>query len=151
MAAELTMAASALEHGDYSRAVLAKKIMEKFQLKAWKMSASMWKQILVLDAKVAYDATASEVAPTDRKLIVDIAILKEALEDEESKNFLRWVPGREIPGDGLTKWHGNGALEKVLTENFWSLCDTEFAAEMRKPVADPQKVLRERSTSRGLC
>ena len=106
MAAELSMAASAFEHGDYVRAVLSEMTMQRFDIKAWKMSASLWRHILVMDAKVAYDAIASEVAPTDRKLIVDIAILRETLEDGESNTFLRWVPGREIPGDGLTKSYG---------------------------------------------
>ena len=149
MAAELSMAASSFEHGDYVRAVLAEMTQRGFSLRSWKMSASLWRHILVLDAKVAYDAIASEVAPTDRKLIVDIAILKETLEDAESNSFLRWVPGREIPCDGLTKWNGNGSLEKVLKDCLWSLCDTALAAELRKRVAMRKRVLRSQSTIRG--
>ena len=88
-----------------------------------------------MDAKVAYDALNSETAPTDRKLIVDIAVLREALEDTAESGFVRWVPGKEIPSDGLTKWYGNGALERVLCEGRWSLMDTETAAELRRQVA----------------
>ena len=88
-----------------------------------------------MDAKVAYDALNGETAPTDRKLIVDIAVLREALEDTAESGFLRWVPGKEIPSDGLTKWYGNGALERVLCEGRWSLMDTETAAELRRQVA----------------
>ena len=142
MAAELSAAASAFEHGDYVRAVLAEVVQRDFQLRAWKIAASMWRHVMVLDAKVAYDAIASEVAPTDRKLIVDIAILRETLEDVDGNSFLRWVPGREIPGDGLTKWFGNGALEKVLTLGVWTLCDTPLAAELRRRVAERKRQLK---------
>jgi len=110
-----------------------------FKLAHWKMLASQWRHILVLDAKVAYDALRSETAPTDRKLIVDIAVLRETLEDEAGHGFVRWVPGREIPGDGLTKWSANGSLETILFSGKWSLTDNEVAAELRRRVADRKR------------
>lgn len=139
MAAELSVAATAFEHGDYVRAVLGEMLDPTFKLREWKIAASMWKHVLVMDAKVAYDAIASEVSPTDRKLIVDIALLRETLEDPEGNSFLRWVPGKEIPGDGLTKWHANGALERVLQDGWWSLCDTKLAAELRRRIAERKR------------
>lgn len=139
MAAELSMAATAYEHGDYVRAVFAEIMRPNFRLAHWKMLASQWRHILVLDAKVAYDALRSETAPTDRKLIVDIAVLREALEDEAGHGFVRWVPGREIPGDGLTKWSANGSLEAILFSGKWSLTDNEVAAELRRRVADRKR------------
>jgi hypothetical protein len=154
MAAELTMAATAFEHGDYIRAVLAEIMFPRFNLKAWKMSASWWKHIMVLDAQVAFDAIVSEMAPSDRKLIVDIAILRETLEDEKGNSFLRWVPGQEMPGDGLTNWNDNGALARVLIFGVWSLCDTELAARIRRKVADRKralKVQKDHGTKGGLC
>ena len=118
MAAKLSMAASAFEHGDYDyvradyvRAVVAEMTLQRFNIKSWKINASLWRHTLVMDAKVACDAIAPEVSPTDRKLIVDIAVLRETLEDGDANSFLRWVPGREIRGDGLTKWNGNGSLD----------------------------------------
>ena len=135
MAAELSMAATAYEHGDYIRAVYAEILRPQFRLSRWKMFSSQWRHILVLDAKVAYDALQSESAPTDRKLIVDIAVLREAPEDSYGNGFVRWVPGREIPCDGLTKWYGNGSLERILCNGEWSLMDNEVAAELRRRVA----------------
>jgi hypothetical protein len=113
MAAKLSMAASAFEHGDYDyvRAVVAEMTLQRFNIKSWKISASLWRHTLVMDAKVTCDAIAPEVSPTDRKLIVYIAVLRETLEDGDANSFLRWVPGREIRGDGLTKWNGNGSLD----------------------------------------
>ena len=81
MAAELSQAATAYEHGDYVRAVWAEIMRKDFELHVWKYWASKWRRFLVLDAKVAYDALQSDNTPTDRKLIVDIAILRQALEE----------------------------------------------------------------------
>eukprot|EP00435_Cladocopium_sp_Y103_P071268 s9_g37.t1 len=142
MSAELSMAATAFEHGDYLRAVYSEILRPQFRLCKWKMFASQWKHILVLDAKVAYDALKSETAPTDRKLIVDIAVLRQALEDEAESGYVRWVPGKEIPTDGLTKWYANGSLEKIMGDGMWSLMDNETAAELRRRVAE-----RKRSSS----
>lgn len=139
MSAELSMGATAYEHGDYLRAVVAEVLRPNFRLSQWKMFASQWRHILVMDAKVAYDALKSETAPTDRKLIVDIAVLREALEDSVNSGFVRWVPGREIPCDGLTKWYANGSLERLMTTGVWSLTDTETAAELRRQVAERKR------------
>ena len=140
MAAELSQAALAYEHGDYVRAVLSEIMQPHFSLKSWKFYASHWRHVLVLDAKVAYDAIQSETAPTDRKLIVDIAILREALTDPEGQGYIRWVPGREIPGDGLTKWHANGILERILQNGMWALTDTPEARALRQRAAMRKKM-----------
>lgn len=79
---------------------------------------------------------------TDRKLIVDIAVLREALEDPLDNGFVRWVPGRDIPSDALTKWYGNGALERILTGGRWSLTDNMLAAELRRRVALRKKAAK---------
>ena len=152
MSAELSVAATAYEHGDYVRAVFAEMTCSSFMLSSWKMTASYWKHILVFDAKVAYDALQSESSPTDRKLIVDIAILREALEDPQGHSYVRWVPGREIPCDSLTKWYGNDALLHLLQEGQWSLMDTELAQELRERVAARKRLLKSQaSTKRVLC
>ena len=83
MAAELSQAATAYEHVDYVRAVWAEIVMKDFELHAWKYWASKWRHFLVLDAKVAYDALQSDNTPTDRKLIVDIAVYVRPLKSRE--------------------------------------------------------------------
>ena len=152
MAAELSEAATAYEHGDYLRAVFAEIMKPSFRPSHWKMMSSQWRHVLILDAKVAYDALKSETAPTDRKLIVDIAVLREALEDDQGHNFVRWVPGKEIPGDGLAKWYGNGSLERILLNGEWSLTDNEVAAELRRRVAERKRACKRKAeTNGGLC
>ena len=151
MATELSEAATAFEHGDYVRAVLSEMVNVKFNLRNWKLFSSNWRHVLVLDAKVAYDAISSETTPTDRKLIVDIAILREAIEMEENQAFIRWVPGREIPTDGMTKWYDNGMLVKVMECGSWSLVDTELAAKLRSVAAERKRRLKQQSKDqRGL-
>ena len=152
MSAELSVAATAYEHGDYVRAVFGEMTCSNFVLSSWKMTASLWKHILVFDAKVAYDALQSESSPTDRKLIVDIAILREALEDPQGHSYVRWVPGREIPCDSLTKWFGNDALLRVLQEGQWSLMDTQLARELRERVAARKRLQKSQASTKGvLC
>ena len=144
MAAELSVAATAFEHGDYVRTVFAEMVKPTFTLSRWKLEACCWRHVLVLDAKVAYTTlwSRSETAPTDRKLIVDIAVLREALEDPTGHSFVRWVPGREIPCDALTKWYGNPSLDKIIACGRWSLMDTPLAAELRQRAAARKRALK---------
>ena len=50
MAAELSEAATAYEHGDYVRALMAEILIPTFTARAWKMFSSRWSHVLVLDA-----------------------------------------------------------------------------------------------------
>ena len=88
----------------------------------------------------------------DRKLIVDIAILREALEDPQGHSYVRWVPGREVPCDSLTKWFGNDALLRVLQEGQWSLMDTDLAKDLREKVAMRKRLHKSQASTKGvLC
>lgn len=98
---------------------------------------------------MAYDAIQSDNSPTDRKLIVDIAVLRQPLE-EPGAGFTRWVPGKEIPSDGLTKWHGNSALERLMAEGHWSLCDTPEAETLRRKAALRKRQCKQGSKA-GMC
>lgn len=76
-----------------------------------------------------YDAFQSETAPTDRKLIVDIAVLREALEDDNDNGFMSWVSGKETLCNGFFKWYGNGALVRILYYGEGCFMDIENAAK----------------------
>ena len=67
--------------------------------------------------------------------MIDAAVLREALTEEGASNFVRWIPGREMVSDGLTKWNDNGVLLRVLTKGEWSLVDTEEARALRREAA----------------
>ena len=139
MSAELSMAAEAFEHGDFVRAVLAETLFADFEIRRWKWFASRWPHYLVIDAKTGYDVLNSEAMTSDRKIMVDAAVLREALIEEGTANYVRWIPGREMVSDGLTKWSDNGVLLQVLREGRWSLVDNEEAQRLRREAAERKK------------
>lgn len=139
MSAELSMAAESFEHGDYIRAVLAELLNAKFELRRWKWYASRWRHYLVIDAKTGYDVLNSESMTSDRKIMIDAAVLREALVMEGGQNYVRWMPGREMISDGLTKWADNQVLRRVMTTGKWSLVDTPEAKRLREEAAYRKK------------
>ena len=126
MSAELSMAAEAFEHGDFARAVLAETLFADFDIRRWKWYASRRSHYLVIDAKTGYD-------------VMNSAVLREALIEEGTGNYVRWIPGRETVSDGLTKWGDNGVLLQVLREGRWSLVDTEEAQRLRREAAERKR------------
>ena len=83
-----------------------------------------------------YDAFQSETAPTDRKLIVDIAVLCEVLENDNDNGFVSWVWGKETLCNGFFKWYGNGTLEHILYYGKGYFMVIENAAKSRHRVAE---------------
>ena len=144
MSAEVSSLATAFEHGDYVRAVWAELVDHTFKLGQWKLSAAKWRHLLVTDAKTGYDAIASEVLPSDRKIAIDVGVLREGLLEPCSENYIRWVPGSEMPGDGLTKWAHNQVLTKVMCSGEWSLVDTPEAQELRRLAATKRSAWRRK-------
>ena len=136
------MAATAFEHGDFLRAVLAETVQKDFQLHKWKWWASHWKHYLVIDAKTGYDVLSSETLTADRKIMIDAAVLREAMMGEDAGNYVRWMPGHCMVSDGLTKWVGNGILEVVMQSGAWSLIDTPEAQALRLAAAARKKALK---------
>eukprot|EP00435_Cladocopium_sp_Y103_P008145 s2059_g2.t1 len=135
MSAEVSMAATAFEHGDFVRAALSEMLHKDFSLKKWKLWGNKWPHFLVMDAKTGFDVLTNESQTTDRKIQIDLAVLKQALMEGQTNAFVRWVPGHHIISDALTKWYGNGALIRALEAGLWSLKDTEEAINLRKEAA----------------
>ena len=135
MSAEISALATAYEHGDYVRAVLAELLDDRFDIQRWKAHVAQWRHVLATDAKTGYDAISSETLPSDRKIAVDVAVLRQAVLEEDVGCFVRWVPGSEMAGDGLTKWGHNKVLGRVISEGEWALADNEAARELRKLAA----------------
>ncbi|CAE7410031.1 TY5A, partial [Symbiodinium microadriaticum] len=88
MSAEVSSLATAFEHGDFVRAVLAELLDPTFRMDRWKLSASRWRHLLVTDAKTGYDAISSEVLPSDRKIAIDVGVLRQGLLEPETANFI---------------------------------------------------------------
>ena len=133
------MAATAFEHGDFIRAVMAELTLGRFSLSSWKWFSSTWKHYLVIDAKTGYDVLNSEGVTADRKVMIDAAVLGEAMMEEGSENYVRWMPGRND-----IRWHdqmvGKCVLEHVMRTGQWSLVDTPEAQELRESAAKRKRV-----------
>ena len=112
MSAEVSMAATSFEHGDFVRAALTEMIHGHFVLKDWKVWASRLRHILVIDAKTGFDVLNNETQTSDRKIQIDLAVLKQALLEEQSNAFARWVPGHHID----LRWH----YEMVWEQKPWA-------------------------------
>ena len=143
MSAEVSMCATAFEHGDFVRAALAEMLHRDFQLRHWKLWASKWPHYLVLDAKTGFDVLTNESQTTDRKIQIDLAVLKQALMEDATNAFVKWVPGHHMVADAMTKWYGNGALIRALTEGVWSLKDTEEANGLRREAARKRHLYKQ--------
>lgn len=68
MSAEVSMAATACEHGDFVRAALSEILHKDFDLPDWKMWSSHWRHYLVIDAKTGFDVLNNETQTSDRKI-----------------------------------------------------------------------------------
>ena len=83
----------------------------------------------VLDSKTKYDVLNDISNGEDRRLAIDVAILKEAMYEPNANRWIRWVPGLTIPSDGLTKEYGR---DQVMQGGHWSLRDTPAAQRLRE-------------------
>lgn len=149
MSAEVSMAATAFEHGDFVRAALSEMLHNRFSLKEWKLWASKWRHFLVIDAKTGFDVLNNESQTSDRKIQIDLAVLKQALMEGETNAFARWVPGHHMIADGVTKWYGNGALQRALKEGVYSLKDTTEARDLRHEAAQKRKQYKKIRKAEG--
>ena len=93
MSAEVSNLATAFEHGDYVRAVFAELVDPKFMTARWKIAVAQWKHVLITDAKTGYDVIQSEALPTDRKIAIDMGVLREAMLEHGSACMIRCIPG----------------------------------------------------------
>ncbi|CAE7373456.1 RE1 [Symbiodinium sp. CCMP2592] len=148
LAAEISQAAEALEQCDFVRTMMAEILDGKFALAQWRWSASRWKEILVLDSKTGYDVLNSISHGEDKRLAIDIAILKESLYEPESNRWVRWVPGVTMPSDGLTKEYGNHMRDAVMKGGPWSLCDSPQAQKLREEAGHRKRQCRDRARQR---
>ena len=131
MAAEMCAASLAMEHTEFARAAWAELLLPAFELRAWRFWAAQWRLLLVIDAKTGFDVLEGEAAPSDHRVALDSAAMKEALEAPDGAAGVRWVPGPQHFADGLTKLNHNGMLESLLGGEGWSLREDAQFREQR--------------------
>lgn len=71
--------------------------------------------VLITDSKSLYGLVISLAQTTERRLQIDLEILREAYERRDISNVV-WIAGAENPADDLTKPDKrNGTLAKVIS------------------------------------
>ena len=70
--------------------------------------------VLAIDAKTGFDALQGEAPASDKRVAIDVAAMKEAL--EEGKGVVRLILGPQQIADRTAKDVPNGVLEQVVAE-----------------------------------
>ena len=122
-----------MEEADYLRAFMAESMDGAFTLRGWLASVAKWRQVSVLDSRTGYE-----------RLAIDVASMRQALQEDGAARLVRWVPGEEIIADDLTKLAGNSKLMKVMATGQWALKDTEIAKKLRGDAAARKRAFRKR-------
>ncbi|CAE7756515.1 RE2 [Symbiodinium sp. CCMP2456] len=148
LAAEISQAAETLDQCEYVRAMMAEVWDPQFTLQLWRWSAARWPEVLVLDSKTGYDVLNSISNGEDKRLAIDVAMIKEAIFEEDSNRWVRWVPGLTIPADGLTKEYGNPVRDKVMKGGPWSLKDCEEAQRLREEAGFRKRKCKDRARAK---
>ena len=68
------------------------------------------------DSKSLFDALTSINTTAEKRLLIDLQVLRQAYEYREITE-VAWIPSEQNPADGLTKDRANGALERLVREN----------------------------------
>jgi hypothetical protein len=71
---------------------------------------------ILTDSRTAYHTVTTLVITRERRLMVDLHLLREAYENREITR-ISWITGLSNPADGLTKVKHNGRLEVLLRSN----------------------------------
>lgn len=147
LAAEISQAAHTLEEMDFLRAFTAELTKKDFTLRHWMSFAADWKIYLVLDSKTGYDLLNGTALGEDKRLAIDIAAMRQALQEDCAARLVRWVPGNELIADDLTKLSGNQRLMMALTSCRWALKDTDSAKRLRMDAAARKRTYRQKITA----
>ncbi|CAK9016095.1 unnamed protein product [Durusdinium trenchii] len=147
LAAEISQAATTMEEADYLRAFMGEALDGAFTLRGWLAAVAKWRQLSVLDSRTGYDLLNGSALGEDKRLAIDVAAMRQALQEDGASRMVRWVPGEEIIADDLTKLAGNGRLMKVMAMGSWALKDTEAAKKLRSDAAARKRAFRQRRAS----
>ena len=72
--------------------------------------------VLYTDSRSLYDALTTLNPTTEKRLLIDLAVVRQAYERREISEVC-WIPTEQNPADGLTKEKPNRALETLMKEN----------------------------------
>ena len=68
------------------------------------------------DSKSLFDATTTINTVTEKRLLIDLQVIRQAYEHQEVTDIC-WIPTHQNPADGMTKEKPNKALRQLMEEN----------------------------------
>ena len=89
---------------------------------------------------MGFDVLQEDTTASDRRVAIDLAALKEVLDDEACNARVRWLPGPQHIADSWRKAPGNGVLMEVMAGNGWSLKETAEVRAERERVRDQRRL-----------
>lgn len=104
LAAELYAFVLGFDHGFKFRTALQKIVNRSVLLKMY------------TDSKCLFDALTSLNTTTEKRLLIDLSMLRQSFENREISE-VTWIPGNQNPSDALTKLRPCHALEEMMKTN----------------------------------
>ena len=131
LAAEPSSMSTCQEHLDRMRTKWEQMTSSEFVLENYEQFLKARPSILVTDCKSLYDAVHKEgaaPASTDKRLAIELAIVKARAVSGTDETDLRWIDARYQIADCLTKHasrKSEAVLQKVLSEAQWRVTAEE--------------------------
>ena len=98
-----------------------------FEDSDWEGALTKIPYLAVTDSKSLYDALSKQTCPysqiDDKRTAIDISILKHEL---SKGGTVRWIDGRNMISDSLTKTTGGNFLRHVMMNGRWTLNELGF-------------------------
>lgn len=93
----------------------------------WERTLACVPYLAVTDSKSLYDSLSKQTCPysqiDDKRTAIDISIIKNEL---SHGGTVRWIDGRNMLSDSLTKTTGSGYLRHVMMHGRWTLNELGF-------------------------
>ena len=98
----------------------------------WEAQLSRYPYLAVTDSKSLFDALSKKTCPysqiEDKRTAIDLSILKHEI---DGVGTVRWVDGRNMIADPLTKNTGGSYLRFVMNQGRWTLNEHGFTSLMK--------------------
>ena len=128
-----------IKQGDYLRAMILEALDAKFDVSHYEKSLEKIKMVWVTDCRSVYDHLKFDRGlPRDKRLAIELAALKEDL--KRANNEIRWMPGRKLIVDALTKQIASpDLLMEFLNTGQYAIVDTTEEQDYRANIREAER------------
>ncbi|CAE7945116.1 RE1 [Symbiodinium sp. KB8] len=127
LAAECQALVSGVGNLQWHRFLFAEAQNDPIKDRDWERKLSNIPFLAVTDSKSLYDTLSKQTCPfsqvDDKRTAIDVSILKH---DLEGAGTVRWIDGRNMISDNLTKNAGGNYLRFVMSRGQWTLNEQGF-------------------------